>query len=50
MISKERIQELKTILAEEFNILLTDAEIAELGNTLVTFFQILSEPEVLDYD
>ena len=48
MVSKERLQELKTILLEDYGILLTDAEVEELGSTLITFFQILSEPEVSD--
>lgn len=48
MVSEERLAELKDILTEEYGILLTDAEIEDLGNTLVTSFQILSEPNDLD--
>ena len=43
MVSKELIDELKQILLEEYQLELSDEEVAELGNCLVSCFQILSE-------
>jgi hypothetical protein len=43
VISKELLSELKIILKEEYSVELTDGEVEELGNCLVSCFQILSE-------
>lgn len=45
MLSKQTLDELKNILAEEYGLELTDEEVAELGNTLVSCFQVLAESE-----
>jgi len=43
MVSKELLEELKIILKEEYKLDLSDEEVDELGNCLVSCFQILSE-------
>lgn len=50
MVSKGLLQDLQIIIKEEYNLDISNSEIAELGNSLVTSFQILSEPEVSEHD
>ena len=47
MVTKQLLQELQTIIKEEYQLDLTDEEAEELGNTLVGCYQILSEQETL---
>lgn len=50
VINQELLQELKVIIAEEYNLELSDDEISQLGNSLVNCFQILTEQEEKEHD
>ncbi len=41
MVSQELLNELKTILQEEFNLKLSAEEVSKVANTLVSYFDLL---------
>lgn len=41
MVSKELMQELRTIFQEDYGVSLSDADVLEIANTLVSFFEVL---------
>jgi hypothetical protein len=43
MLSRTLLNELKQILQEDYNLLLTDEEVAKLGNNLVGYFTLLAK-------
>lgn len=45
MVSQELLGELKTIFQEDYGIKLQPQQVSEIGNTLVTFFELLAKIE-----
>ncbi len=41
MVSQQLLQELKTIIEEDYGVSLTPSELSEIGNSLVMFFELL---------
>lgn len=50
MLDKKRLDELKVILKEEFNMDLSDEEVSEIGNNLIDYFKALYDVYVNNYD
>lgn len=43
MVSKERLEELRIIIGEEYGREVTDKELFEIGNGLVNYFSLLAK-------
>lgn len=45
MVSQQLLEELKVIISEDYHMNLQQEGLAELGNTLVSYFELLSKIE-----
>lgn len=43
MVSKERLEELRIIIREEYGLEVTDKELFEIGSGLVSYFSLLTK-------
>lgn len=50
MLSRQALEELKTIYREEYGEILTDQEALEIGQRLLSLFQVISRPLPCDPD